>query len=103
MLLALALYVYDAALLLASNEFVAVRTGASRWRCKFGANNWKLGGREPWVPNLLMPWRDAVRVRWSIEDGLQPSDGLHVPAEQTQQCSPRQQRVGGQERARPCS
>ena len=82
MLLALALYVYDAALLLQSDELVLVRGDASRWIPRFGANGWKLGGKEPLVPNLLTPWRSLVRIRWNFELGLEKqrtSDGPHLP------------------------
>ena len=81
-LLALAIYVYDAALLLNSNEFVGVRVGRNGWRCRFGANGWKLNGREPWWPNLLMPWREAVLVHWSFEEvpheAIEPEEGARA-------------------------
>jgi hypothetical protein len=70
MLLALALYVYDAALLLESNELVLTQGWAGQWLVGFGANGWKLGGKEPFIPNLLAPWQATVRVRWSFEEGL---------------------------------
>lgn len=71
MILALALYVYDAGLMLPSDEFVLVRKGHGHWKPRFGANGWKLAGREPFLPNLLTPWRPMVRVQWAFEDGLQ--------------------------------
>ena len=68
-LLALGLYVYDAALLLGSNELVLVKARGG-WLPRFGLHGWKLGGREPFVPNLLAPWRAQVRITWAFEQGL---------------------------------
>jgi hypothetical protein len=82
MLLALALYVYDAALLLESNELMLVQGRAGQWLVGFGANGWKLGGKEPFIPNLLAPWRTMVRVRWSFEEGPsgpRSDDGMLLP------------------------
>lgn len=68
-LLALALYVYDAALLLAPDELVLVRARGG-WQPRFGLHGWKLRGRELFVPNLLAPWRAQVRLRWVFEQAL---------------------------------
>jgi hypothetical protein len=70
MLLALALYVYDATILLQSNEFLLVERAGRRWLPLFGSNLWKLAGKEPVVPAVLMPWRAVVKVRWDFEQGL---------------------------------
>jgi hypothetical protein len=78
MLLALVLYVYDAAMLLASDELVLVH-GRKRWFATFGANGWKLNGKEPFVPNLLAPWRGLVRLRWSFEQGIEGPRSVNGP------------------------
>jgi hypothetical protein len=85
--LALALYVYDASLLLASNEAVLLRGWRGRWHASFGAHRWKLVGREPYVPNPFTPHRPLFRLRWAF-DALAETRAsnaatglLHVPAE----------------------
>lgn len=65
MLMALALYVYDALLLLASNEAVLVRQGRG-WRAVFGSCRWRLAGKEPCAPGLLAPHRPIVRLAWQF-------------------------------------
>jgi len=83
LLLALALYVFDSALLLASNEWAleGLRSGGEhrRWRARFGLQSWKLGGREPLLPHLLMPWRPLLRVSWRFDEGLTPAPALPEP------------------------
>lgn len=66
MLLAAALYAYDALILLAPNEAVLVRQGQG-WRAVFGALHWRLAGREPCLPGLLAPHRPFVRLAWQFE------------------------------------
>lgn len=65
MLLAAALYVYDALILLASNEAVLVRQGRG-WRAVFGAFRWRLAGKEPCAPGLLAPHRPIIRLAWQF-------------------------------------
>lgn len=65
MLLASALYVYDALILLASNEAVLVRQGRG-WRAVFGSHRWRLAGKEPCAPGLLAPHRPIVRLAWQF-------------------------------------
>jgi len=67
MLLALALYVVDALLLLASNEAVLVRGWRRRWRAGFGAHGWKLAAKEPYLPNPLTPHRPLLRLSWAFD------------------------------------
>lgn len=66
MLLAGALYAYDALILLASNEALLVRRGQG-WRAVFGSFHWRLAGREPCAPGLLAPHRPFVRLAWQFE------------------------------------
>lgn len=63
MLLALALYLADSALLLASNEAVLLRRGDG-WVARFGLDRWRLAGKEPCLPNPLTPHRPLFRLRW---------------------------------------
>lgn len=65
MLLASALYVYDALILLASNEAVLVRQGRG-WRAVFGSFRWRLAGKEPCAPGLLAPHRPIIRLAWQF-------------------------------------
>lgn len=85
MLLAIALYLYDSLLLLASDEAVLVRGWRGRWLARFGANRWKLGGREPRLPNPFTPHLPLFRLGWSFE-GVPPQASsaampLRVPRE----------------------
>jgi hypothetical protein len=74
MLLACALYVFDALLLLRPDELVLTEGRSGAWHPRFGANGWKLRGLEPLLPNLLAPWRPMVRVHWAFEEGLAVTD-----------------------------
>lgn len=65
LLLAGALYVYDAMVLLASNEAVLARRGRG-WTAVFGAFRWRLLGKEPCAPGLLAPHRRFYRLAWSF-------------------------------------
>lgn len=65
MLLASALYVYDALILLASNEALLVRQGRG-WRAVFGSCRWRLAGKEPCAPGLLAPHRPIIRLAWQF-------------------------------------
>jgi hypothetical protein len=78
MLLAVALYLYDALCLLASNEAVLVRGRSGRWFARFGAHRWRLGSKEPCLPNPFMPQRPMFRLAWSFE-GDAPSRDVSRP------------------------
>lgn len=65
MLLAAALYAYDALILLASHEALLVRQGRG-WRAVFGSFRWRLAGKEPCAPGLLAPHRPIVRLAWQF-------------------------------------
>jgi len=67
MLLAIALYLYDSLQLMASHEAAVMRGWRGRWSARFGANRWKLAGKEPWLPNPLTPHRPFFRLAWSFE------------------------------------
>ena len=78
-LLAAALYLYDSAQLLPSNQVILVETGRSRWRAAFGSIRWKLLGKEPMIPNPLLPGRRMTRLIWSHEAGLVAKPGALPP------------------------
>lgn len=79
-LLVVALYLLDSLLLLHPDEAVLVRRGlagggngdknsdsdAGRWRAAFGAQGFKLAGREPWLANPLLPHQPVFRLRWRM-------------------------------------
>lgn len=74
-LLSWLLYIHDAGVLLEPDEFMLVPGRGGSWRASFGAFGWTIRGREPWLPNLLLPWRPAYRVRWSLERPWPAADG----------------------------
>jgi hypothetical protein len=61
-----ALYLYDSALLLASNEAV-LSGGKKRWGALFGADNVPLRNKEPLIPNPLLPHHPLYRFSWKME------------------------------------
>jgi hypothetical protein len=47
---------------------------AGRWRAAFGAQGFKLAGREPWLANPWLPHQPVFRLRWRMEQaGADPS------------------------------
>jgi hypothetical protein len=84
MLLAAALYLYDSFWLLGSNEAVLRRAWRGRWQAGFGALRWRLGAREPYLPNPFTPHRPQFRLAWRFDGGAaraKTSSLLLVPAE----------------------
>lgn len=67
MLLALALYIFDSMFLLHSREAVLIRSGKG-WRAVFGSFHWRLGGKEPCLPNPFTPYRAVVKLEWQLLD-----------------------------------
>jgi len=58
------LYLYDSARLLHSNEGVLAASLGGRWSLHFGAEHYTLRGKEPFVPNPLLPHRPVFPLRW---------------------------------------
>ncbi|MEO8808294.1 MAG: hypothetical protein ABI433_19605 [Burkholderiaceae bacterium] len=56
-------------MLLAGNEAVLRRGWRGRWQARFGALRWRLGSREPYLPNPFTPHRPQFRLAWRF-DGL---------------------------------
>ncbi|RYH21265.1 MAG: hypothetical protein EON54_25720 [Alcaligenaceae bacterium] len=67
MLVIVALYLYDSTLMLAANEAVLVRARKGRWFASFGSQNYRLAGKEPYLPNPLTPHRPLFALAWSTE------------------------------------
>ncbi|MEO8805698.1 MAG: hypothetical protein ABI433_06425 [Burkholderiaceae bacterium] len=78
MLLAAALYLGDSFWLLASNEAVLFRGWRGRWQAGFGAMRWRLGAREPYLPNPFLPHRPQFRLAWRV-DGVEPRQKSTLP------------------------
>lgn len=77
---ALALYLLDATLLLQPGEYALVQRARAGWAAHFGAMHWRLGGREPWLPNPLLPTREIYRGTWRIEDALPATEPPGAPS-----------------------
>lgn len=90
MLLALAIYLYDSLLMLSSNEAVLYQGWRGRWHAGFGANRWRLGFREPYLPNPLMPHRAVFRLTWHFEGAAvcAPSSRLLLIQDQLRTLAP---------------
>jgi hypothetical protein len=58
------LYLYDSARLLHANEGVLAATLGGRWSLHFGAEHYTLRGKEPYLPNPLLPHRPAFPAHW---------------------------------------
>lgn len=61
------LYLYDSSLLFSSNEAALLRRRNGTWFAGFGSNTTTLRGKEPFVPNPLLPIRPIYRLAWRIE------------------------------------
>ncbi|MTW12200.1 hypothetical protein GM658_16465 [Pseudoduganella eburnea] len=60
----LVLYLYDSAQLLYSNEGVLAATLGGRWSLHFGAEHYTLRGKQPFIPNPLLPHRPVFLLHW---------------------------------------
>lgn len=67
------LYLYDSALLLASNEALLTPGRKGRWIALFGADSYQVRGKEPFLPNPLLPHRPLYRFSWNTEGLVGPS------------------------------
>ncbi len=59
-----ALYLFDSALLLHSNEALLLQGRGSRWLVGFGSSKILLRGLELYIPNPLLPTRPGYRLGW---------------------------------------
>ncbi len=83
MLVAVALYLFDSLLLLASNEAVLVRGWRGHWFARFGLDRWRLGGKEPYLCNPATPHFPLWRLRWTFDEAagetVAPARPVAVP------------------------
>ncbi len=70
-----ALYLFDSALLLHSNEALLLQGRGSRWLVGFGSSKILLRGLELYLPNPLLPTRPCYRLSWQ-----QGAKGTRKPA-----------------------
>jgi hypothetical protein len=75
-----ALYLKDCFLLLERDEAVLVRGRGRRWRPGFGALDWRLLGREPWLCHPFKPWQPVCRLRWDAAAAPAPASAS-LPAD----------------------
>jgi hypothetical protein len=68
MLAAMALYVFDASMFLASNEAALLRLPGDQWSARFGLDRWRLGGKEPYLPNPATPHLPLFKLGWRFEE-----------------------------------
>lgn len=72
---AIALYVFDSAMLLYGNEFVLVRRNG-RWHlARPGAL--EFSSRRPYIPNPFTPHRPQFRLHWALSGDGHDGDGVH--------------------------
>lgn len=82
------LYLYDSAVLLASNEVILSPRQSGRWVAMFGADSFQLRGKEPFMPNPLLPHHPIFRLSWNIEGLVGPVGHGHHPAPNTEYSCP---------------
>jgi hypothetical protein len=68
------LYLYDSALLLAANEALLAPGRKGRWHALFGAQGFQVRGKEPLLPNPLLPHRPLYRFSWDTAGLTGPSE-----------------------------
>ncbi len=74
------LYLYDSAMLLASNEALLSPARKGKWRASFGADHFHIRGKEPFLPNPLLPHRPLYRFFWNTEGLVGPSQPWTPPS-----------------------
>jgi hypothetical protein len=73
------LYLYDSALLLASNEVLLTPSRKGTWTALFGSDSFLLLGKEPCVPSPWLPHRPLYRFAWNKEGLVGPSQPWTPP------------------------
>jgi len=69
---AVALYLYDSATPLFSNEGILSPVGRDRWHVAFGSERFQWRGKDIYLPNPLAPHRPLCRLCWSPSGGNTP-------------------------------
>ncbi len=75
------LYLYDSSLLLSSNEALLTPGRNGRWFALFGADSFQVRGKEPFLPNPLLPHRPLYRLSWNAEGLVGPSQQWTAPVD----------------------
>jgi len=79
----LGLYLYDSVQLLYSDEGVLAATLGGRWSLHFGAEHYTLRGKQPLLPNPLLPHRPVFLMHWKqqvpAENGVVPAQRWTPP------------------------
>lgn len=75
----LGLYLYDSVQLLHSNEGVLAATLGGRWSLHFGAEHYTLRGKEPFLPNPLLPHRPVFALTWRQQAAAATSGAIGAP------------------------
>lgn len=75
------LYFYDSSLLLSSNEALLSPGRNGRWFALFGTERFQIRGKEPFLPNPLLPHRPLYRFSWNTEGLVGPSEQWMAPAD----------------------
>jgi hypothetical protein len=66
------LYLYDSVQLLANNEVLLTPVRQNTWGALFGADSFQVRGKEPCIPNPLLPHRPLYRFSWRTEGLVGP-------------------------------
>jgi hypothetical protein len=74
MILVVALYLYDSAMLLYCNEGILVPAGKG-WKVRFGFREPRIRGKELFIPAPWLPHRPMFRLAWRFE-GTSPPAGM---------------------------
>ncbi len=79
----LAMYLKDCFLLLGRDEAVLVRGWRGRWRAGFGAREWQLRRRQPYLCHPFKPWEPVLRLRWDAvaRPAASPSAPAAMPSD----------------------
>lgn len=73
------LYLYDSALLLSSNEVILSPHRSGGWVAMFGADSFQIRGKEPFMPNPLLPHRPVFLLSWNTEGLVGPCQPWSPP------------------------
>lgn len=67
------LYLYDATILLDSDEAVLSSNYRGKWSIFFGAERFHIRSKEPFLPNPLFPHRPMFHLTWPMEGFVGPA------------------------------
>jgi hypothetical protein len=64
---AVGLYFYDSVLLLYCNQGILIPVGKRGWLVSFGSSNFRILGKDVFIPNPLLPHRALFRLSWQFD------------------------------------